>query len=160
MDTVVASVTPDRTALRYRVGGMDCPSCAGKIETALRRLGGADGIRLNYHSQTLALRLDEAATPRETLEARIRSLGYEVSTLEGPTFALPADASAEDLAIKVPTAGSVWWQGGKARLLLAIGTLLAAGSVVRQLVPTLQGWAELPAALLGLWFAGRRAVAL
>jgi Cd2+/Zn2+-exporting ATPase len=160
MDTAVVSATPDRTALRYRVGGMDCPSCAGKIETALRRLGGADGIRLNYHSQTLALRLDEAATPREALEARIRSLGYEVSTIEGPAFALPADGTGKSIVPEVPASDRAWWQGGKARLLLAIGALLATGFLARQVMPALQGWAELPAALLGLWFAGRRAVVL
>lgn len=160
MDTVVVSAASDRTALRYRVGGMDCPSCAGKIETAIRRLGGADGIRLNYHSQTLALRLDETATPREALEAKIRSLGYEVSTIEDPTFAPSAKASADDTLLQAPAPNRTLWQSGKARLLLAIGCLLALGFVVRQGVPALQGWAELPAALLGLWFAGRRAVAL
>ena len=160
MDTVVVSAAPDRTALRYRVGGMDCPSCAGKIETALWRLGGADGIRLNYHSQTLALRLDEAATSREALEARIRSLGYEVSLLGGPCFELPADATAESIVPEVVASDRAWWQGGKTRLLLTIGALLVAGFLVRQVVPALQGWAELPAALLGLWFIGRRAVFL
>ncbi len=160
MDTAVVAATPDRTALRYRVGGMDCPSCAGKIETALKRLGGADGIRLNYHSQTLALRLDEATTPRETLEARIRSLGYEVSAIEGPAFALPADAIAQGIGPEMAASDRAWWQSSKARLLLTIGALLVTGFLVRQVVPALQGWAELPAALLGLWFAGRRAVVL
>jgi hypothetical protein len=38
MDNAVELAAPGSTTLRYRVGGMDCPSCAGKIETALRRL--------------------------------------------------------------------------------------------------------------------------
>jgi Cd2+/Zn2+-exporting ATPase len=139
MDTIVASTPRGSTALHYRVGGMDCPSCAGKIETALKRLGGADGIRLNYHSQTLALRLDEAATPREALEARIRSLGYEVSTIEGPGFVLSAGASAGDIIPEAPASDRAWWRGGKARLLLAIGFLLVAGFFARQVMPALQG---------------------
>ena len=30
-------------ALRYKVKGMDCPTCAGKIETAVSRLPGCHG---------------------------------------------------------------------------------------------------------------------
>lgn len=160
MDTAVVSTTPGKTALRYRVGGMDCPSCVGKIETALKRLGGADGIRLNYHSQTLALQLDEAAVSRDILETKIRSLGYEVSAISGPTLALPPDISVDDITADVPAAPPAWWHGGKARLLLTIGALLALGFLARQVVPELNGWAELPAALLGLWSAGRKAIAL
>ena len=29
---------------RYRVGGMDCASCAAKIDTALRRLPGVEDV--------------------------------------------------------------------------------------------------------------------
>src|SRR3546814_10764449 len=68
----------DGQPLRYRVAGMDCPSCVGKIETALRRLPGIDDVSLNYHSQTLRLRLVEATTSRGKLEGTIRSLGYGV----------------------------------------------------------------------------------
>ncbi|WP_456307478.1 heavy-metal-associated domain-containing protein [Paeniroseomonas aquatica] len=61
------------SALRYHVEGMDCPSCASKIETAVGRFGGAEDIRVNYHSQVLAFRLDEAATPRSAVEEGIAS---------------------------------------------------------------------------------------
>ena len=48
-------------ALRYRVKGMDCPTCAGKIETAVSRLPGVADVRVNYGSQILDLALDEEA---------------------------------------------------------------------------------------------------
>ncbi len=159
MDTVVASA-PGRTALRYRVGGMDCPSCAGKIETALKRLGGAEGIRVNYHSQTLAFRLDEATTSRLAVEAQIRSLGYEVGAIDGPSIVPDTGENLSDTAPEAGVAGRPWWRTRKARPLLAIGGLLVLGYLVAWLVPDVGGWAELPAALLGLWSAGRRAVAL
>jgi Cd2+/Zn2+-exporting ATPase len=44
--------------------------------------------------------------------------------------------------------------------LLAIGALLILGYLLGQVLPEVGGWPELPAALLGLWFAGGRAVAL
>ncbi len=159
MDSVVAS-DPGRTALRYRVGGMDCPSCAGKIETALTRLGGAEGIRVNYHSQTLAFWLDEATTSRAAVEAQIRSLGYEVGAIDGPPVALSTDDGAILDAPAAAAAGQPWWRTRKARPLLAISGLLVLGYLVGWLVPHVDGWAEMPAALLGLWLAGRRAIAL
>lgn len=160
MDIAVASAAPGHTALRYRVGGMDCPSCASKIETAVKRLGGAEGILVNYHSQTLAFRLDEAATPRAAVEGQIRSLGYDVSPLEFPSLPPVAGSAAVETASDVAPGTEPWWRTRKARPLLAIGTLLILGYSLGQLVPELSGWAELPAALLGFWLAGRRAVTL
>jgi len=159
MDTAVVA-TLWRTTLRYRVGGMDCPSCAGKIETALKRLGGAEGIQINYHSQTLAFRLDNAITPREAVEAQIRSLGYEVDAIDGPSLAPVTGESSVADAPDAVRARQPWWRARKARPLLAIGGLLVLGYLVGWFVPDVGGWAELPAALLGLWSAGRRAAAL
>lgn len=67
--------------LRYRVEGMDCTSCALKIEDAVEKLGGAEGIEVNYKTQVLELRLDEGITPRATVEDHIRKLGYGVAPL-------------------------------------------------------------------------------
>ncbi|WP_238254949.1 heavy-metal-associated domain-containing protein, partial [Methylorubrum podarium] len=77
-DTLSPSA-PGAQALRYRVRGMDCPTCAGKIETAVSRLPGVADVRVNYGSQILDLALDEAATPRTDLEGRIERLGYGVA---------------------------------------------------------------------------------
>ncbi len=159
MDIAIAPAPPGVVPLRYRVGGMDCPSCAAKIETALRRLGGAEDTRVNYASQTLTLRLDETVTPREGVERNIRALGFQVSALAEPNLAMLTDG------VDVPAPGTTdtrqaWWQSHKLRLLAAVGVLLAAGAGLGQLVPALGDWATLPAALLGLLFAGRRAVAL
>jgi Cd2+/Zn2+-exporting ATPase len=70
-----ATGTKPRVDLRYRVEGMDCSSCALKIEDAVEQLGGAEDIQVNYKTQTLEFRLDEAATPRTAVEEQIRKLG-------------------------------------------------------------------------------------
>lgn len=157
-DGGTAQLAPgSRSALRYHVEGMDCPSCASKIETAVGRFGGAEDIRVNYHSQVLAFRLDEAATPRSAVEEQIRKLGYGVAPVEAPRVVAGEPGAAADLALVRPR--QPWWKGKKARLAAAIGALMVAGFAVSLAVPALDHWVYLPAALLGLVYFGRKAIA-
>jgi Cd2+/Zn2+-exporting ATPase len=145
------------TALRYHVEGMDCPSCASKIETAVGRFEGAGDIRINYHRQVLAFRLDEAATPRSAVEEQIRKLGYGVAPFEAPQVVVGAEGLAG--AEGAGRAPKLWWKGAKARLAALIGTLTAAGFAISLAAPSLDHWAYVPAALIGLVFFGRKAIA-
>jgi Cd2+/Zn2+-exporting ATPase len=147
-----------RVVLRYHVEGMDCPSCASKIETAVGRFGGAADIRVNYHAQVLAFRLDEAATPRSAVEEQIRRLGYGVAPVEPPRVATgePGAAVEDEGASRVR---QPWWGGTKARLAALIGILTVAGFAASHAIPALDHWAYLPAALVGLAFFGRKAIA-
>ena len=148
-----------RAALRYRVEGMDCPSCAAKIETAVGRVAGAEDIRVNYGTQVLAFRLDEAATPRAAVEEQVRRLGYGVAPVEAPRVVVGGEPGA---AVEDEERGRTrqpWWKGAKARLAAAIGALATAGFAASLAAPFLDHWAYLPAALLGLAFFGRKAVA-
>lgn len=61
---------------RLRVEGMDCASCALKIETVMQRLPGVSDIHVSYANETLALQLDEDRTALGTIEQKIRALGY------------------------------------------------------------------------------------
>ncbi|WP_114395271.1 heavy metal translocating P-type ATPase [Oleisolibacter albus] len=144
--------------LRYRVGGMDCPSCVAKVETALRRLPGVDAISLNYQSQLLKLTLDPAATPREGLEQVIRALGYTLQRLDGLSIVAADGTTIAEEADSA--AGTPWWLSPKLRITLVIGLLVAAGWVLPWLLPTAEPYALLPAALAGLAVFGRRALLL
>jgi Cd2+/Zn2+-exporting ATPase len=156
---IAADISAEVSVLRYRVEGMDCPSCAGKIETGLGRLGGTGEIRVNYQKQSLALRLDETQTPRAVVEAKIRALGFGISPAFDP---LAAGAAAVPMEADVEAGASVrpWWRNGKNRRLLLIGVLLVVGYAVDWAVPGLRGWATLPAALLGLSAAVPQALIL
>ena len=142
--------------LRYKVMGMDCPSCATKIETAVGRLPGIEDVSLSYHSQVLKLRLDEAATPRERLESTIRSLGFGVGDMACIRVVTEGRTDAD-----APTpAKQPWWMTPKARLTGLIGLLVAMGFLVSWFAPSLGDYALVPAALVGLAVFGRRALAL
>ncbi|MGF3024172.1 heavy metal translocating P-type ATPase [Methylobacterium aquaticum] len=155
-----SSLTSRAQVLRYRVRGMDCPTCAGKIETAVSRLPGVADVRVNYGSQFLDLALDEAATPRSELEGRIERLGYGVAPL--PTAADLAKAQAEGGALPAETSEDAeppLWRSRKALLAILIGALFVAGFVVDRVAPGLTGeYAYWPGALVGLAYYGRRAV--
>jgi Cd2+/Zn2+-exporting ATPase len=152
MDTAVET-SADLSVLRYRVDGMDCPSCAGKIETGLGRLAGAGEIRVNYQKQMLVLRLDETRTPRDAVEAKVRSLGFGISLAFDPLAAGVASTPGETDA---EASARPWWQNGKIRWLLLVGVLLVAGYALDWAVPALEGWATLPGGGGGGWGGGPR----
>jgi Cd2+/Zn2+-exporting ATPase len=156
MDTAVET-SADLSVLRYRVDGMDCPSCAGKIETGLGRLAGAGEIRVNYQKQMLVLRLDETRTPRDAVEAKVRSLGFGISLAFDPLAAGVASTPGETDA---EASARPWWQNGKIRWLLLVGVLLVAGYALDWAVPALDGGAPRRAAGGGLSAAAPRALAL
>src|SRR5690349_11240162 len=60
--------------LRFKVEGMDCASCARKIETAVKRIGGVSDISVNTMTETLSLSADAATAP--AIERAVRDLGY------------------------------------------------------------------------------------
>lgn len=76
-----SAATGTQVDLRYLVEGMDCSSCALKIEDAVGQLGDAEHIQVNYKAQVLEFRLDEALMPRTAVEEKIRGLGYGVAPL-------------------------------------------------------------------------------
>ncbi|MBR3191244.1 heavy metal translocating P-type ATPase [Bosea sp. (in: a-proteobacteria)] len=67
--------------LSWKVGGMDCASCAAKIRGAVERLPGVSKVRLSVMSETLTLALDESRTRRDAIEKRVASLGYTTAAV-------------------------------------------------------------------------------
>ena len=55
--------------LSWRVQGMDCPSCAAKVEKAVARLPGVHSPRLNFTAERLSLALAKGIQA-EALAAR------------------------------------------------------------------------------------------
>lgn len=53
------TATPTQT--RFRVEGMDCASCAAKIDTAVRRLPGVADISVSVTAGTMTVKHDESA---------------------------------------------------------------------------------------------------
>jgi Co/Zn/Cd efflux system component/copper chaperone CopZ len=72
---------PDIETIRYRVTGMDCASCAAKIEGAARAQN-VDDVRVLIASQEMTLRLDQSASSLPEVEKAITGLGYKLARIE------------------------------------------------------------------------------
>jgi len=74
--------------LEYRVTGMDCPSCAAKIEKAVKGVG-IDGAEVSTASQILKVELPVGDSRKEAMEAAIKAIGYGLSEITGDRIADP-----------------------------------------------------------------------
>ncbi|PNY79942.1 cadmium-translocating P-type ATPase [Deinococcus koreensis] len=167
---------------------MDCASCVQKVERMVERLPGTAAVKTSFTRQTLHLELDEAQTPRQTLERHLRSLGY-VPTLQAGTaapfpqapaqqdHAQPSHAGHDHAGHDHPApsadpqgdhaghvhaalpAGQPWYASGQGRLVITSGVLLAMAWLFGRVEPTLSGPAYVAATALGVWPLMRRAVA-
>lgn len=66
------------TVCAWTVSGMDCASCAAKIQGAVERLPGVREVSVGVMSERLRLKLDESATSRAEVEAAVTALGYAI----------------------------------------------------------------------------------
>ncbi len=61
----------------FQVEGLDCASCARKVEAALKEVPGVVGVQVSYASGKAYLALEGEGTLKAA-EARLRSLGYRL----------------------------------------------------------------------------------
>ncbi|MCA0257465.1 MAG: cadmium-translocating P-type ATPase [Proteobacteria bacterium] len=65
---------------RFRVEGMDCASCAAKIDTAVRRQPGVEDVSVSVTSGTMTITHD-ATSDLEAISRKVSGLGYTVSRI-------------------------------------------------------------------------------
>jgi len=124
-----------------RIAGLDCPDCAAKLESGIRRLDGVAWASLSYATSVLIVEYE----PRigiEAIKARVRSFGYEVQE-PGLAGFLPAKTRRIKSARTALTAIS--------GVLLALG--LGAQYALGQ--PSIAQWLYIAAAVTGGVFAAR-----
>ena len=73
--------------IRYHVTGMDCASCAAKIEGAARKVEGVDEVKVSIASQIMTLNVDDPQTRLPAIEQAVTSLGYQLDRLGQPKTA-------------------------------------------------------------------------
>ncbi|RDJ08984.1 heavy metal translocating P-type ATPase [Rhizobium grahamii] len=171
---------------RYRVGGMDCASCAAKIDIAVRRIPGVEDVSVSVTAGTMTVRHD-GSSDLIAIEKKVASLGYTVSQVAGRLQVdTQADHSHHDhdhsdhdhaghnheahdhAAEKAPDAleglhghdapmAGPWWQSKKGRLTIFSGVALVVAYIIGHLVPTIAPYAFVVAMLVGLVPIAKRA---
>ncbi len=147
--------------VRFRVEGMDCASCATKIETALRRVPGVTDVAVSVTGGTVTVSRDDDRVDDDKLSARISALGYRVELADsGLRHGDQGVAPRQDdpHAHSHASVDGTWWRTRKGLLTLASGVALAVAFGVGKIVPDTERWAFLLAMLVGLVPIARRAL--
>ncbi len=66
------------TQKEYSITGMTCAACANRIEEGLQKMEGVTSATVNYANEKAQVRYDEKTIDSKQLEAKVRSLGYDV----------------------------------------------------------------------------------
>ncbi|WP_417618382.1 heavy metal translocating P-type ATPase [Oceanisphaera sp.] len=132
------------SAHSWRIAGMDCPSCAGKIETALRRLPGVLSAEVRFATERLQVRLSPDTLP-ERVEEAITAIGFTARNEQSPS----------SVASEAPRPLLAWWRGSRSILVLLL--LLLIASLSQLLQPEAAPILFALATLWGLWPIGRKA---
>ena len=166
---------------RYRVDGMDCASCATKIDTAVRRIPGVTDVAVSATAGTMTVHHDPSSD-LAAVEKTVVGLGYQVAALSNKKRSATKDCATHDHAdhdhsehkhdhaAELPddaeelhghdhgiTTGP-WWQSKKGLLTIASGVALVAAYGLGKLVPSIAPYAFIAAMLVGLVPIGRRAI--
>ncbi|QPM92047.1 heavy metal translocating P-type ATPase [Pseudooceanicola algae] len=169
----------DGHQIEWRVTGMDCGACAGKVRGAVERLQGVTDVDVAPMTERLRLTLDETRSTPEQVEKAVRAIGYGISPRgsapEKPKggFVLPEGAYPGSDAVtpeneeeqahprRAEEAQAAWHATSKGRLVLGTGVLLAAAWAVHLLASEdIAQWAFVLATLIGLVPVARRAFAM
>ncbi len=140
--------------MQYRIEGMDCASCVGKIETALVRMPGVSDIQLNFATEKLELTLaPDAATQASDIEKTIKSLGFGISS--GADISSSADSDSS-----VQLVSQQWWQTRKGKQVVGLGILMSVAYLIALIVPSYKIGVFAAAVIIGVFPFARKAVAL
>lgn len=143
------AATPD--SLRFRVDGMDCASCAAKIDTAVRRLTGVTDVSVSVTNGAMNVNHDGTAKSDE-IAAKVTALGYKTTLADTAPSGGRAVPKASAPAKPLP-----WWRSKKGQMMLACGGGLVAAYIVGHLYPAIELWAFTAAMLIGLVPIAKRA---
>lgn len=88
------NATSSTETVRYNVTGMDCASCAAKIEKAARGVAGVRDVKVSIASQVMTLSVDDPGARLPAVEAAVTDVGYRLNRV--------SEASGDDDDDRIP----------------------------------------------------------
>ena len=169
---------------RFRVEGMDCASCAAKIDNVVRRIPDVTDVNVSVVAGIITVTHGSKAD-LEGLARKVTSLGYKAAPI-GPAGQKAAAAPANHvhgpegrhdqtltgsgITAEAPDAlegmhghdhvpqDGPWWKTSKAQLTIVCGIALAVAFGLSQVLPQTQPWGFIVAMAVGLIPIARRAL--
>jgi Zn2+/Cd2+-exporting ATPase len=148
------------------VDGMDCASCAQKIDTAVRRIAGVADVAVSVTSRTMTVSHAGESRLDGEIRNQVSRLGYRIAPADNAEIS-PADRTATGAeAETTPTghaharneeANTAWWRRPGTQLTLFCGVALAAAFLAGLAVPQYEQLFYGLAMLVGLVPIARRA---
>lgn len=162
---------PGTLQARFRIGGMDCASCAAKIDTAVRRIDDIEDVSVSVTSGTMTVKHRQSADMK-AVEKQVSGLGYSIvpilkaapsASQSGPHSGHDHGSASSGAEIEglhghdhSPTEGP-WWNSKKGRLTIMAGAALVLAYGIGHLFPAIATYAFIVAMLVGLVPIARRA---
>ncbi|MCF1450453.1 cadmium-translocating P-type ATPase [Agrobacterium vitis] len=163
----------EQTQTRFKVQGMDCASCASKIDTAVRRLPDVQDVSVSVTSGTMTV-VHAPSADLKSVEKQVSGLGYSIAPIVKATKTLDPAPVAHDHSGHSHASGEShseglhghdhgpsegpWWRGKKGRLTIMAGASLVVAYGIGHLFPEVETYAFVIAMLVGLVPIARRAV--
>lgn len=122
-----------RTRFTWQIQGMDCPSCARKVETAVRQLSRVSAAKVVFASEKLIVDADNDVR-QEVEQAAIRA-GFQLQRSDAPPAAEPQAAS--------------FWLENRGLILLAI--LMSISWLLQTISPAAGNIAFIATTLVGVY---------
>ena len=133
--------------LRFRIVGMDCPSCAAKVDSAVCLVEGVDDTTTSTTTMMLRVTTAPGAAPAVAIQKAVRALGYGIEQV-GPDRAATKTPDLHEHGHA--DSDSAWWQAPKAKLTFFSAAALIAAYVIAKLDPHIAGFAFVAAMAVGL----------
>lgn len=155
-------MTQAKQKTRFNVGGMDCASCATKIENAVTRLPGVDEVSVSVQTGGLTVTHDETLQ-LQAVEKQVKKLGYTISSTPSANTHNDHDghnhSHDHSSHSHISLGDGPWWKSSKATLTMFCGLALGVATLAAWLMPAASEWLFLAAMAVGLIPIARRAFA-
>ncbi|MEZ8106653.1 zinc/cadmium/mercury/lead-transporting ATPase [Vibrio cortegadensis] len=129
----------------WKVSGMDCPSCARKIETAIQNVEGVVNAKVLFATEKLVVNFDDPSLA-EHIEKVAKKTGFPLRSTTAPSS-------------EPQTSG--WQSVLKANAqIIAIASAMAIGALIKPIAPEFSHWVFILTCLLGLFPVTKKAITL
>ncbi|GAJ76983.1 LOW QUALITY PROTEIN: lead, cadmium, zinc and mercury transporting ATPase [Vibrio sp. JCM 18905] len=121
----------------WLVSGMDCPSCAQKLEKAITSLEGVSQAKVLFATEKLVVDFDNHELT-STIEHAAQQTGFPLSSLDAPK----------------PNTATKGWRGGVVKdniQILSIASAMAVAAIISKIDPQISAWLFTLTCLLGLY---------